>query len=262
MQLGIAPSRPPLIGALFNKLQKFHEEEHTAPALQDTLFYALKNEIFGRKHNFLTHPDDVEVTQLRHEQEKLGWDQLFRGRLSCQWAQIQQKFLLTLVVDRRYFTGDLWVRKLINLLWHFIRSLWDARNLDRHGHTPLQNQEIRRNRLQRTVHALYDSTEMMLAADRDIFFLPVETRLEHHHPDRIELWIARAKPIVAMSIRDASQAIKRTFQSITGFFTRTQTRTLEDDTPAPNLRPTPLNSRHVRNIPVPRQPQLYHEKPP
>jgi hypothetical protein len=105
----------------------------------------------------------------------------------------------------------------------------------------------------------------MLAADRDIFFLPVKTHLEHHHPDRIELWIARAKPIVAMSIRDASLAIKRTFQSITGFFTQTQNCTLEDDPTALNLRPTPLNFlpvRHVQNNPVPRLPQLYTEKPP
>jgi hypothetical protein len=42
------------------------------------------------------------------------------------WAKIQQQFLLTLVVDRSCFTGDLWVKKLINLFWHFNRRLWDA----------------------------------------------------------------------------------------------------------------------------------------
>jgi hypothetical protein len=154
---------------------------------------------------------------------------------------------------------------LIKLLWHFIRSLWDARNLDRHGRTPLQNQAIRRNRLQRAVHALYHSTPLMLAADRDIFFLPVETRLEHHHPDRIELWIARAKPIVAMSIRDASLAIKRTFQIITGFFTRTHHRTLEDNPIAPNPRPRHskfLPSRHFRNNPAQGPQKPYTDKPP
>jgi hypothetical protein len=68
-QLYQCPRHLPLIGALFNKLQKFHEEEHTAPVLQDTLFHALKNEIFGRQHNFLTHQDDVEVIRLRQEQK-------------------------------------------------------------------------------------------------------------------------------------------------------------------------------------------------
>jgi hypothetical protein len=106
--------------------------------------------------------------------------------------------------------------------------MWDARNVDRHGHTPLQNQAIWRNRLQASVHAIYDSSPLMLAADRDIFSLPAEERLTTHHPARIELWISRAKPIVAISIREASMAIKRTFQSIASFFTRTSHQTLED----------------------------------
>lgn len=41
------PIRLPLVGNLFNKLQKFHEWEYTCPALQDTLFTALQYEIFG-----------------------------------------------------------------------------------------------------------------------------------------------------------------------------------------------------------------------
>ena len=176
------PSRITTIGDLFNRLQAFHETEHTCPALQDTLFTALKFEIFGRPPGFSNHHDNDAVTRLRQEQTLLGWSQLFRGRLTCKWAEIQQRFLLTLEVDRRYFTGDLWARKLINLLWQCNRTLWDARNLDRHGHTPLQNQAIRRNRLQATVHALYDSSPHMLAADRDIFTLPAATRLAEHHP--------------------------------------------------------------------------------
>jgi hypothetical protein len=112
------PRRLPLVGDLFNKLQKFHEQEHTCPALQDTLFTALKSEIFDHPPSFSNHHENDEATHLRQEQTLLGWGQLFRGRFSCKWAEIQQSFLITFVVDRRYFTGALWVRKLINLLWN------------------------------------------------------------------------------------------------------------------------------------------------
>jgi hypothetical protein len=115
--------RLPLMGAFFNGLQKFHEEEHTCPALQDALFMALQNEIFERPPGFANHHDNAPLTRLRQEQTMLGWGQLFRGRFTHKWAEIQQAFFLTLVVDRRYFTGDLWVRKLINLLLKFTRSL-------------------------------------------------------------------------------------------------------------------------------------------
>jgi hypothetical protein len=190
----------------------------------------------------------------------LGWGQLFRGRSTRKWVEIQQTFLLTLVVDRRYFTGDMWVRKLINLLWKFTHSLWDARNLDRHGHSPLENQAICRNRLQASVHALYDSSPLMLVADQDIFFLPVEERLAAHHPDRIELRISRAKPVVATSIQDATQTIKRTFKYVADLFTRTRNHTLLEDKPpdsasggshflgslhrflSPTIRPDPIPS--------------------
>jgi hypothetical protein len=222
-------SHLPLVGAFFNKLQKFHEQEHTSPALQDTLFSALQNEIFDRTPGFCNHHDDAAITRLRQEHTLIGWSQLFHGRFTTKWAEIQQSFLLTLVVDRRYFTGDLWLRKLISLLWKFNRSLWNARNLDRHGHTPLENQAIQRNRFQSSLHALYDSSPLMLATDRDIFHLSAESRLQDHHPAKIALWISRAKPIVAVSIQDATNAIKQTVQSIAGFFTRTHIRTLLED---------------------------------
>jgi hypothetical protein len=179
----------------------------------------------------------------------LGWSQLFCRRLSCKWAEIQQSFLLTLVVDRRYFTGDHWVRKLISLLWKFNQSLWDARNLDCHGHTPLQNQAIRRNRLQASVHAIYDSSPLMLAADRDIFFLDAATHLRDRDPSRISLWVAQAKPIVAISIKDATKAISGTFKSVADFFTRTHIRSL-DDSSDPRTR----NPLSTQNIPDPEPP--------
>jgi hypothetical protein len=236
-----------MVGEFMNQLQEFHEAEHTCPTLQDTLFNALKFEIFGNPPAFANHNDDEELTQLRMEQTRLGWGQLFRGRFSCKWAEIQQQFLRNLVVDHRYFTGDLWVRKLINLFWHFNRRLWDARNLDKHGHTPIQNQAIRRDRLQASVHELYNSSSKMLAADRDIFDLPADDRLRDHEPARIENWIREAKPIVAISIRDATKKIKRTFQSVAAFFTRVRRRTLEDDTPAPE--PRPPEQQHLTNTP-------------
>jgi hypothetical protein len=46
-----------MVGDPFNKLQKFHEREHTCPALQDTLLTALQNEIFGREPGFFNHHD-------------------------------------------------------------------------------------------------------------------------------------------------------------------------------------------------------------
>jgi hypothetical protein len=120
-----------VVGALFNScLKKFHETEHTCPALQDTLFTALENEIFSRPLHFYNHHDHDDITHLGQAQTLIGWNQLFRIRFSCSWAAIQNTFLSTLVVDGQYFTGDLWLQKLINLLGKFNWSVWVAPNLD------------------------------------------------------------------------------------------------------------------------------------
>jgi hypothetical protein len=137
------------------------------------------------------------------------------------------------------------VSKLISLLWKSNHSLWDARNLDRHGHTPLQNQAIRCNRLQSTVHTLYESGPLMLAADRDIFDLQAATWLEDHHPAHIELWIRASTSIVARSIKDAHHALTHTFHSIADFFSRhIQGRTLEAPTGEPPTCPKNVIPAH------------------
>jgi hypothetical protein len=144
----------------------------------------------------------------------------------------------------------MWARKLIHLLWRFNHSIWDTHNADRHEHTLLQDETIRRDRLQAYVHTLYNSSPLMLAADRDIFYLPVEDQLTAHHATRIELWISRDKPIMAIIICDASTAIKHTFQSIASFFTPTSHRTLEaDEAHPPDSDPT-LASHSTHTIPT------------
>jgi hypothetical protein len=62
-------------------------------------YTALQNEIFGREPGFFNHHDNEALQRLRQEQTLLGWGQLFRGRLSCRWAEIQHAFQSTLVVD-------------------------------------------------------------------------------------------------------------------------------------------------------------------
>jgi hypothetical protein len=154
-------------------------------------------------------------------------------------------FLLTLAIDHHYVTGDLWVHKLINLIWKFNRLLWDTHNVDHHGHTLLQNQEICQDRLQTTVQVLDDPSPLMLTTDRDIFDLPIETRLRDPDPDRLKLWNNRAKPIVATSIKEATKKLKCTFHSITNFFTHTHTHTLKD----PMTDPAPPDCTPHENAP-------------
>jgi hypothetical protein len=75
-------------------------------------------------------------SDLIQAQANLGWSQIFQGRLALNWSRLQDEFLDAnngkLKLDRRYFTGVIWARKLISLLWTSMRTQWDLRNANRH----------------------------------------------------------------------------------------------------------------------------------
>jgi hypothetical protein len=71
----------------------------------------------------------------------------------------------TLKLDRRYYSGELWMRKVISLLWAVIRAQWDHRNADLHGKTKAENHAIRKARLLGDITALYQEAPNMLTAD-------------------------------------------------------------------------------------------------
>jgi hypothetical protein len=138
------------------------------------------------------------------------------------WSYLQEEFLDQhndqLKLDRRYYTGDLWARKLVSLLWSTMRAQWDHRNADRHGRTKEESQSIRHNRLMRQVEGEYAQGPRMLAADRDIIAEPIHKKSKRSSSG-LSLWLERNRSIVKLSTKDATEAIARTHRRITEYFT-------------------------------------------
>jgi hypothetical protein len=79
------------------------------------------------RQNFEYHPNlDPRAQALLQAQMNIGWPHLFQGRLATQWSQIQEKFLsdnnTKFKLDRRIWTGDIWARKLVSLIWTNIQE--------------------------------------------------------------------------------------------------------------------------------------------
>jgi hypothetical protein len=210
---------------LRHTLQTFLQDNHTCPKLAYTLLEALYCDChearcpeFTSRHGATT----PQYRQLHQRQAQVGWSQLFQGRLVTDWSHLQEAFLeqhnAQLKLDRRYYTGDLWARKLISLLWTTIRAQWDERNADRHGRTTEESQSIRHNRLLGQVAEQYAQGPLMLADDRDILAEPI-LRKSKRSSAGLALWLERNRPIVKLSTKDATAAIARTHRRITEFFT-------------------------------------------
>jgi hypothetical protein len=203
-------------------LEDFLQANHTCPALAHILLDSLHCEIRG------THPafqrqhgvHDPAFSDLLQAQTKLGWSQLFQGRLVENWSHLQERFLADnnddLELVRRYFTGNIWARKLISLLWLAIRAQWNLRNTDRHGRTTEANHAIRHKRLLTSIQTMYKDAPLMLAADHTI--LPPSPTKHKQHPTSLERWLKCTQAIVERSKTDATMAIQRTHERLHHFF--------------------------------------------
>jgi hypothetical protein len=208
---------------LQDDLSDFLEKQHTCPALAHLLLDSLHYKLYGWKMTFKNRHGihDPQFLSLFNAQTTLGWPQLFQGRLVSDWGHLQEAFLHanndTLNLDRRYFTGAIWTRMLISLLWVGMRAQWDHRNLDRHGATKTANHAIRHQRLLNSITAMYHEAPLMLAADTAI--LPASPiRLTKKHPTGIELWLKRTRAIVNRSKQDSASEISRPHGRLHHFF--------------------------------------------
>jgi hypothetical protein len=161
----------------------FLEVNHTSPVLAYTLLEALYCDLhespypqFRNRHG----ANDPKYRKLHQRQAYVGWAQLFQGQLVKDWSELQQEFLdnhnAELKLDRQYYSGTIWARKLVNLLWGIMRAQWDHINADRHGRAKEANYEIRHARLLHQLTEQYAEAPVMLATDRDLLAVPIKAK--------------------------------------------------------------------------------------
>jgi hypothetical protein len=219
-----------LRGTLTNFLQDNRTCPQLANTLIDTLYCDLHDgryPVFRNRHG----ANEPKFRKLHQLQAFVGWAQMFQGRLVKEWGILQEEFLEEhngeLKLDRRYYTGDIWVRKLIYLLWRTIRTQWDLRNGNRHGLTTEENHAIRHKRLVGQLTEQYAQAPCMLAADRVLLDEPLGQKLRKS-PGSLELWLKRTRPTIRISTQAVTEVISRTHKRITQFF---QQRTNPNDNP-------------------------------
>jgi hypothetical protein len=106
-------------------------------------------------------------------------------------------------------------------MWSIVRAQCDHRNADRHGHTKLDNESLRRNRIKTKITEQYNEANKMLAVDRPVIDEPLTQKFKKSIGS-LELWHTFTRPTIRLSTTDASKVITRTHKHITNFFTCTR----------------------------------------
>ena len=147
----------------------------------------------------------MRVQKAVDEQDEIGWDQFFKGRLSKEWQIIQDEEyqILSNKGEKvlRHQTGLWWTARMIRLIIYFALDEWQVRNDTLHETKDKTAREATRNRLKMIVTKMYDIHEQAdHPALRRYFKRPYletitkpTTRLEHWLTAVITLYEEEAK---------------------------------------------------------------------
>ena len=66
------------------------------------------------------------------QQQKIGWEHLFKGRLSSKWSELYNHDLEIKKNEQTRMTVDKWGKDLILIIWEFVYECWMIRNTVEH----------------------------------------------------------------------------------------------------------------------------------
>ena len=141
----------------------------------------------------------VYSTNLEHlatAQLAIGWEQIFRGRLSQQWEIHQQQHLGDNSTNRN--NGMTWTTSVADFLLKEFSKLWDLRNQDRHGRDKSTRAAAILLQATREMHQLYEHRDSLPQELSWILAPPIESRLHWSGP-LMRAWINTFKPLIEES---------------------------------------------------------------
>jgi len=109
--------------------------------------------------------ETIATQEVVEAQSELGWDQLFRGRLSTAWRTAYLRTIPS-TTKRRESVAATWVKKLIIALWDYSFTIWQARNDMVHGQTETakESKALKATR--------QEAKRLFLAYDNDPYLVP------------------------------------------------------------------------------------------
>ena len=94
-------------------------------------------------------PFDKALFKAWRGQKNIGWQQLFWGRISAQWAVAQGIYYASHpdLRDQSQYSSERWSLQVIQIFVESALALWDARNKELHGKSLEEQQHIQKGRV-------------------------------------------------------------------------------------------------------------------
>ena len=215
---------------------------------------------FTSDNTLMPNQYPVKYRQLIRQQNRIGWRQLFNGRLSREWANLQNDYIYvrhqrlqethqsaqkdgaySTLSDRR--NGLTWTAAIIQEIWDRWFELWAMRNADVHGndqqtrHTHQESNNIAR------LQTIYDNRGSLEPRVRDeLLYTTMEEHLEKSR-HTLHNWLAVHEATITQSIKQAAKRAITGIRSIRTYFTSQNTPGVQGRTDATAIQTDRLGVR-------------------
>jgi len=144
-------------------------------------------------------------------QKRLGWDQLYHGRVSCMWAQAIDYLNPHLHISGRYI-----VVQMIKAVWAYFLATWTSRNQHLHH----DDGQLSQPNYQQAVRTIYEQkSSLPLEVQDALFHRPLEQMLEQP-PTFLRRWIECSQHYIRQQLKAAKKRAKLNTHDIRSFFHR------------------------------------------
>ena len=206
---------------------------HTDPALTRILVSGI-NLWFQGKETVSFSDVNPKYHRLVAQQNSIGWRQLFNGRMSTEWARLQDDYYFIskqrteatatsthtkdISASRYTRSGTNWTGEIIVTLWDQWLKIWTIRNKAIHGHdreTREKHQiEVDIQRLQ----TIYKQRRQLEPSVQELLFDTLEEHQRTRGPQAIRNWLSITEPVVMQSLKNVAKRALQGVRSIRTYF--------------------------------------------
>ena len=172
---------------------------HTNHGLTDVMCSTITDWLDNGTVNAHKYPDKFH--KAIHSQSHIGWRQVFMGRLSQEWEQLQGNTKLKTGKTR---TAFLWGASVVEVTLQYTIELWEQRNSDVHGHTATEQTQKLLERHRTTIHKLLEYKPHILPID-NFLFADIDDTLANSNSQTLGNWIATRQHAIKASAAKAKK---------------------------------------------------------
>jgi len=144
---------------LQSKLNALHAQYHIDPHMFQLLWQGLQaiRQDITIDGQYDMYPEPLR--KLFQAQQHIGWDQLYYGRISIQWAH-------QVTTDSQYKTnGEVFYSKAIGIIWSYIFDCWKQRNHHLHlTNTAPPDYQVLKEQVCQIIETLNNDPTLAMAA--------------------------------------------------------------------------------------------------